>query len=674
MFSMIRGLLLLTTAVAVITPGQVYKPAVPGTLLPGHAYTSNQTEFYMTPDEVGYIRPGYKITVENVVIAADGKIEATVNFKDDKNQPLDRLGMVTPGTLGCSFILGWYDGSARQYTTYTTRKATSPITGVTTYQSSADSGGTWTDLELGRAKYTFKTTMPAGYDGSKTHTLAAYGARNLTDIIGKQYYANTEYDFRPDGGAVTETWNAFVEATCNACHTDLGMHGGSRKHIKNCVTCHQPQTMDPDTGNTVDMKVMIHKIHMGADLPSVKAGTPYIIIGHNQSVIDFSEVVLPQDIRNCTTCHKASSPEGDIWLTRPTRAACGSCHDDVDFAAGVNHPIPQVDDSACASCHAPEGESEFDVSIKGAHTIPTKSAQLKGLHSEILSVTGVVPGGMPVVTFRITENDGTVVAPSALNRCRIIWGGPTTDYTWQLREEAIAAPMDGDKAVLTFATAVPADATGTIGFSIDAYRNVTIDNHTEEGLSVRECAPNPLYYAEVGGARAVAPRRAVVATSKCNVCHDRIAFHGGQRMETQECVICHKPNATGDRSDEDATQINYGFKWMIHRIHTGEELREPWILGGESFSDFAFMGDRRACEMCHLSGTYGIPLPEGVLPTPDEGEFYTPILPTAAACLSCHSSMEAAAHAYTATAPFGESCETCHGADADFAVAKVHAR
>jgi OmcA/MtrC family decaheme c-type cytochrome len=627
----------------------------------------------MTPDEVSYVRPGYNITVENVVIAADGKIEATVSFKDDKNQPLDRLGNVTPGACGCSFILGWYDGGLRQYTTYTTRKATSPITGVTTYQSGADSGGTWTDLELGRAKYTFKTTMPAGYDGSKTHTLAAYGARNLTDIIGKQYYANTEYDFRPDGGAVTETWNAFTEATCNACHTDLGLHGGSRKHIKNCVTCHQPQTMDPDTGNTVDMKVMIHKIHMGANLPSVQAGTPYVIIGHQQSVIDFSHVEMPQDIRNCDTCHKADSPEGDIWLTRPTRAACGSCHDDIDFAGGTNHPA-QADDSACASCHAPEGESEFDASIKGAHTVPFKSEQLKGLNAEILSVTGVVAGGTPTITFRITEDDGTVINPATLNRCRIIWGGPTTDYAWQLREEGNVAVMDGDKSVLTFVNTVPADAVGSIGFSIDAYRNVTIDNHTEEGISVREAVDNPLYYAEVGGARAVEPRREVASTAKCNVCHDRIGGHGPQRFQVQECVICHMPGATDNRNDEDTTQINYGMKWMVHRIHTGEELREPYELGGNVLSEFAFMGDLRACEICHLPGTYDVPLPEGVLPTVDEGEFYTPIMPEAAACLSCHSSQEAAAHAYTMTAPFGEACAACHGNSMEFSVAAVHAR
>ena len=41
-------------------------------------------------------------------------------------------------------------------------------------------------------------------------------------------------------------------------------------------------------------------------------------------------------------------------------------------------------------------EREFDASIIGAHTIPTKSAQLKGLNMEILDVVDAVP----IVTLR----------------------------------------------------------------------------------------------------------------------------------------------------------------------------------------------------------------------------------------------------------------------------------
>ena len=39
----------------------------------------------------------------------------------------------------------------------------------------------------------------------------------------------------------------------------------------------------------------------------------------------------------------------------------------------------------------------------------------------------------------------------------------------------------------------------------------------------------------------------------------------------------------------------------------------------------------------------------------------TPQQPTAAACLGCHDSQSAAAHAFVNTAPFGEACAACHG-------------
>lgn len=679
MLSVIRTVLLITTAAVAIGPSGILQgPATEGR----PAYTEHQKEYYLTAEQESYIRPGFKIGVESVTFTADNKVEVVVNFKDDKNQPLDRLGNVTPGALSVSFILGWYDGDLRQYTTYTTRTQTSPITGVSAVQSSADSGGTWTDLELGRAKYAFKTVLPSGYDGSKTHTLAAYGSRNLTDIIGKSYYANTEHDFRPDGGAVTETWNAFTEATCNACHHDLGLHGGSRKHIKNCVTCHQPQTMDPDTGNTVDFKVMIHKIHMGANLPSVQAGTPYVIIGNRQSVHDYSGILLPQDIRNCDSCHKTDSPEGDIWLTRPTQAACGSCHDDVDFATGENHAAgPAADDSACASCHAPEGEFEFDASIKGAHTIEVKSAQLKGLNIEILDATGFVPGGMPTIQFRVTEDDGTFVAPSTLNSMRLLIGGPTTDYDDYFRADAKGAAVSSDVATFTFTTTLPEDAAGTWAVSADVYRNVTIDNGTETGFTLRECAYNPIHYVEVGAARAAMPRREVVSEAKCNVCHDRLALHGGQRFAIAECVICHMPNEDDSavRPEDAGAPESVHFKWLIHRLHTGHELTNDFTVYGyqgsvHNYNHVGYPGDRRICEACHNAGTYDVPVPEGLLPTPTPRDYYSPMMPEAAACLSCHSSREAAAHAYTMTAPFGEACAACHGNSMEFSVAAVHAR
>ena len=177
-----------------------------------------------------------------------------------------------PAALSINQVLAWWDADARHYTAYTTRVQTSPITGVSATQAAADSGGTWTDLEIGHSTYKFKTVLPEGYDVTKTHTLAVYATRNIDDFIGKNYYDNVEHDFRPDGGSVTETWDKTTNAACNQCHDLLSAHGGSRQDVKLCVTCHQPQTVDPDTGNTVDFKVMVHKIHTRLFAPERRSG------------------------------------------------------------------------------------------------------------------------------------------------------------------------------------------------------------------------------------------------------------------------------------------------------------------------------------------------------------------------------------------------------------------
>ena len=243
-------------------------------------YGKDTREFYMTADDLGFIRPGFHITLNSITIPEDRKPVVDLSFTDDFQQPLDRTGTTTPGSLSISQILAWWDADARHYTAYTTRKQTSPITGNAAIQASSDAaksssnpnGGVWTDVEVGHSIYKFGTELPADFDVTKTHTLAIYASRNVTDFIGKNYYDNLEYDFRPDGQDVTETWDKTTNAACNRCHDLLSAHGGSRQDIKLCVTCHQPQTVDPDTGNTVDMKVMIHKIHRGEFLPSVEAG------------------------------------------------------------------------------------------------------------------------------------------------------------------------------------------------------------------------------------------------------------------------------------------------------------------------------------------------------------------------------------------------------------------
>jgi hypothetical protein len=55
--------------------------------------------------------------------------------------------------------------------------------------------------------------------------------------------------------------------------------------------------------------------------------------------------------------------------------------------------------------------------------------------------------------------------------------------------------------------------------------------------------------------------------------------------------------------------------------------------------------------------------------------FLDPMGPATAACLSCHDTRAAAAHADINTSPaLGESCAVCHGQNSEFSVDRVHAR
>jgi len=721
--SIIRGLMAVVAAgalsfptnppptVATATAGRT-RAAVPGT--PAPRFTPAQMEAYLSDDTIAYVRPGLKIKVNSVKIGSDRKAVVDFNLTDSLDQPLDRLGKVTPGPISLSFILSYYDPATRQYTAYTTRSQTSaptsPKPGVTAIQAGTDSGGTFVDLEAGHGTYTFKTVLPANYDATKTTTAGIYATRNLTDpfITGKNYFANAEFDFRPDGQAVTAKWDKINQAaSCNNCHDPLSAHGGARQDVRLCVLCHQAQTVDPDTGNPVDFKVMIHKIHMGEHLPSVAAGKPYQIIGFSPTPVDFSTVAFPQDIRNCQNCHEgtdaANKPkQSDVYFTQPSAAACGSCHDDVDFTTGANHAGGAQPDSACTKCHTADSGADWDASIKAAHTVPEKAKQLKGLNATIVSVTDLVPGKKPTVVFKITNGDGTPVDGNKLTSFSPKFAGSTASYGKPYFSETANGKSTFDattgNTTYTFTNAVPADASGTWTVTADIYRTVTLlrndgkqnvkiwGSPITDASTMREAAMNPIKNVAISGP--VTPRRQSVAISQCNVCHDKLALHGGQRQTTLECVICHNPAENdGARRPASAGAVeSVSFQRLIHRIHTGENLTQDFTIYGfggsqNNFNEVRFPGDTRNCAKCHVNAAaYTLPLQTGIASVNTPRDFFSPQGPATAACLGCHDNRDAAAHAYLNSATFpgsttpAEACATCHGAGKDWAVDRVHAR
>ncbi len=656
-------------------------------------FTRHDLAYYLDPSLVNFVRPGLKI---KIVSAAIQNSQITVRFTltDPKGLPLDREGVFTPGSISTSFIAAYIPKGQKQYTAYTFISATSPITNQTATQAATDTGGTYTKNADGDYSYTLKTKPPSDFDTSVTHSIGMYASRDLTEFeLGRQY-DNFIFTFVPDGSPVTVIRDVVRTENCNQCHDPLAFHGGTRRETALCILCHQPQSTDPDTGNTVDFKVMIHRIHMGENLPSVKAGKPYQIIGFRQTLFDFSTIAFPNDVRRCDVCHKAvpnadghsnvklTGSQGINYFLAPTRAVCGSCHDDVNFASGEKHPGgAQISDNLCANCHIPEGELEFDASIKGAHTIPSFSAQLPGTTFSIVKVENSAPGQKPTVTFTVKDKAGNVLDAAGMDDLSLVMAGPTTDYANYWREDARKATRSGDTFIYTFTNTIPADAKGSFAMAIEGYKNVKINAGMVNEMTVRDAGFNPVVYFGVTDATPV-PRRKVAALEKCNTCHGVFMLHRTRRRNAPEgCVLCHNPNFT-DAKERPADKMpaeTLHFKNLIHKIHTGENLTTDFTVydagSPENFNEVRFPGDRRNCAKCHVNNSNQLPLPDGVLPTVSPRGWMNPTQPIAAACLACHTEKPVAAHASIMTSPtLGESCEACHGRDAQFSIDRVHAR
>jgi OmcA/MtrC family decaheme c-type cytochrome len=539
-----------------------------------------------------------------------------------------------------------------------------------------------------------------------------YGSRNLTEFDLGTNYASTTYNFVPNGSSVTVVRDVIRTSSCNRCHDQLSGHGGSRRGIEMCVLCHTPQTIDPDTGNSVDLKVMAHKIHMGSQLPSVIAGKPYQIIGFQGAVNDWSTVVMPSNPARCEVCHeqKSGATQAAAYLTKPSGAACGACHDNVNFTTGANHAGgPQVSDNQCATCHVAQGELEFDASVKGGHTVPTESTMLSGLVVELTRVDDGIAGKKPVVSLTVKDKNGASIPLTQLGTLNLVMAGPNSDYGYTSFGSDVSTPgyvsedarrascgQDGN-CTYTFQHAIPADARGSFSIGVEARRTETVLAGTTKQMNIQYGAVNKVINFSVDNSP-VRSRRTVVSTKNCNQCHASLSAHGENRNQVEMCVLCHNPSQTdagrrpGALNPEDKAMPPQGvnFNLLIHRIHSGEKLKDDGksftVVGfGGSHNDFTEVrypamsptgapGDRRNCAMCHVNGSEQNLAITALNRVTDPQGPINPILPVASACTGCHVTIPTASHALANTTALGESCSTCHAASADFSVAKEHAQ
>jgi OmcA/MtrC family decaheme c-type cytochrome len=610
------------------------------------------------------------------------------------------------------------------------------------YTETATSGA-WVDNQDGTYQYTFSKSLVGDaeipYDASLTHRVGLE-IRTSTNVTPRNIPANNAvFTFSPTlGGPLVQSGREIVDNdTCNACHDNLSFHGDARFDLQYCATCHESYSFDAQTGNTIDLKVMIHKIHAGANLPSVKAGGFYGIFGFNNVFADYSEVRFTQDLVNCQTCHQESdtdTPQASNWRITVNREACGSCHDDVNFATGTNHGGVAASDDQCGSCHGPNSSiDQGNLRPQVVHRNPVAEAGARFKY-EVLKVVDSAPGQAPTVTIRVVDptngnapydikaNPGPFQGdPAASLAVEVAWstrpdftntgsgsatattGAPAQPIRIDFKSTAVPDPDFPGAFKATATKPIPADAVGSGSALIEGRPTVDVDgNGTRERIPVNSAGKA----FAITDAAPVAYRQ-VVDITKCNDCHKQLTLHGDSRTGNAElCATCHNPNATDINrrvagSDCEAVtgtldDQSIDFKYMVHAIHAGP-LAGYKVCGynnfGYDFSDVTYPGKLNNCEGCHLPDTYYPPGSTTALATtfdaaPDRS---TPlgdraVSPASTVCSTCHTSGSSRVHmelnggsfdaikgadSTTPGAPL-ETCGTCHGPGRSADVKTVH--
>jgi OmcA/MtrC family decaheme c-type cytochrome len=540
------------------------------------------------------------------------------------------------------------------------------------------SGGSHVEVAPGQYQYTFGTdvtnvTAPIAvpWEPSLTHRVGL--EIRLSNATGAEVPLapdNPVLDFVPDGGAGSGvTKNILNTDNCENCHYEFAFHGGPRKTVEYCVTCHNPGTVDQDSGNSLDFAHLLHSVHMGED----RAGAvPFTIWGFSDFTHDYSEVTYPQAKTYCETCHSAATaPDGDNWNAGATAKTCGGCHADGLVAANFdavtgqadysfNHavsevpPIGIVADGQCASCHLgtipSAGPPIIHSLIRGNDR--TRAEAGDNFVFEFISATNTGPGEIPVVTFKVTDPAGNpydiVNAPeftdsnAALNlyvqwatadyyggdENGLVHGGRINDdlstqsiqglnfrdtgYPYRMRLGAIKDAITNGGGMEN------ADGSFTVPF----YRALPdpftgdvvfgLGGHPawqytdEEGVTAFERAATVSALYFPGAARETA-----LDSAKCNNCHKRFLAHGSNRNGNLEfCLMCHNGDAAVCSSNPDP----------LDGSCPAGETQEGYAFGymihsihsnsatfeGGAFMDITYPQSVANCDTCHKPGSYNV--------------------------------------------------------------------
>lgn len=393
----------------------------------------------------------------------------------------------------------------------------------------------------GSFRYTFQSDIPETYsppyndspafgvlDGELTGKPLQAGTYTLGLSFGWRYtvegqayldLGEASRDVLLGGATTLRPRSITSQENCEVCHVDLRAHEGERGQYVQCLMCHtsgaedgnDPAVAGGTPGVSIDSRVLTHKIHNAAHLPSVLGitvdadGAPdygaapralqYADASGN--LTDFSWVGFPvwpnrtlpreknlgwsalnadqrrredllrKGVAACFVCH--GDPDGDGPLeapldgelinAQPTRRGCGSCHDDIDWDLpyvnnGQTMP-PQDNDGHCTGCH---GFSGSPLAIIDGHLHPLNDPAVNiGLVITSLAVfeAGAHDGDgsfdvgeQMALRFDLTNDLGQPVDPATVVEVRVVVAGPTENQQLLLDAVLPAVTLSGPQPFL----------------------------------------------------------------------------------------------------------------------------------------------------------------------------------------------------------------------------------
>jgi OmcA/MtrC family decaheme c-type cytochrome len=233
--------------------------------------------------------------------------------------------------------------------------------------TAAAPGGT-----AGTFTVTSPVALPPTLSGTLRVTMEGHPAGDVTTpgSFTDRLAVKTVFKDTAVSGSLVARRSVVDVAKCNVCHDVLSLHGNNRTNeIGACTMCHNPNATDagrrPNTGGVltggadgkleeaIDFKVMIHGIHAGqADKGGFRT-QGLTVYGFGGSVNDFSDIVFPGKLKDCTTCHVGTSYAlTELWLTPTANGVLGTTTSTAASTTDATDNLrmsPTV--AVCSSCH-----------------------------------------------------------------------------------------------------------------------------------------------------------------------------------------------------------------------------------------------------------------------------------------------------------------------------------